>query len=102
MRYNKQKRKRVIMPKTTMNLRIDASLKKEAEKVVDGLGLSMASAITLYLKALVREKGIPFAVTLEGKKKPSSPHPSIDVREIEPDDDGLLDEESIKAAIAKF
>jgi DNA-damage-inducible protein J len=57
------------MPKTTMNLRIDASLKKEAEKVVDELGLSMASAVTLYLKALVREKGIPFAVSLEPKKK---------------------------------
>jgi DNA-damage-inducible protein J len=90
------------MPKTTMNLRIDASLKKEAEKVVDGLGLSMASAVTLYLKALVREKGIPFSITLESKKKSSAPRPQMDLSQIEPDDDGLIDEESIKAAIAKF
>jgi DNA-damage-inducible protein J len=90
------------MPKTTMNLRIDASLKKEAEKVVDELGLSMASAVTLYLKALVREKDIPFAVSLEPKKKTVVSRPRIDMTQIEPDDDGLIDEDSIKAAIAKF
>jgi addiction module RelB/DinJ family antitoxin len=36
----------------------------------DELGISMSAAITLYLKAIVREKGIPFPVTLEGKKRP--------------------------------
>jgi DNA-damage-inducible protein J len=90
------------MPKTTMNLRIDASLKKEAEKVVYELGLSMASAVTLYLKALVREKGIPFSVTLEPKKKNVPTHPQLDMSQIEPDEEGVIDEESIKAAIAKF
>jgi DNA-damage-inducible protein J len=47
------------MPKTTMNLRIDSKLKKNAENIVSQLGISMSSAIALYLRAIVREKGIP-------------------------------------------
>ena len=48
------------MPTTKINIRIDASLKKEAEALFDDLGLNMASAITLFLKSVVRYNGIPF------------------------------------------
>ena len=71
------------MPKTTMNLRLDSQLKKKAENVIDELGISMSAAITLYLKAIVREKGIPFPVTLEGKKK--APSYRAKNEEVEPD-----------------
>lgn len=33
-----------------INLRIDEKIKKDAEKTLDEIGLSMSSAITIFLK----------------------------------------------------
>lgn len=63
MRYN------IDMSKTTLNLRVDADLKKEAEKVIEKLGLSTTACITLFLKALCRERKLPFAISAETKTK---------------------------------
>ncbi len=56
------------MSKTTLNLRVDEDLKKEAEKVIKRLGLSTTACVTLFLKALVREKKIPFSISSESKR----------------------------------
>jgi addiction module RelB/DinJ family antitoxin len=87
-----------------MNLRVDSKLKKNAENIISELGISTSAAITLYLKAIVREKGIPFPVTIEGKKKSVSSYRSRETEEddILNDDDGVIDQESIKKAIDKF
>jgi DNA-damage-inducible protein J len=93
------------MPKTTMNLRVDDKLKKNAENIISQLGLSVSSAITLYLKAIVREKGIPFPVTIEGKKKGavSSYHRDRDDGlDSSSDEESVIDQDSIKKAIDKF
>ena len=49
-------------------LRIDENLKKDCETVFDDLGLNMTSAITLFLRQVVRQRGIPFAVTCERRR----------------------------------
>lgn len=45
-------------PTTTM--RLDSQLKREAMKVLEPQELSMAGAVTIFLKAVVREQGQPF------------------------------------------
>lgn len=50
------------VPTTTM--RIDPQLKDEANKVFDELGLSLSGAVTIFLKAVVREQGIPFSMNI--------------------------------------
>ncbi|TPF92479.1 translation repressor RelB [Bifidobacterium sp. UTBIF-68] len=50
-------------PTTTM--RLDPELKNEAMKILEPLGLSMTSAVTIFLKAVVRKNGMPFDVTLD-------------------------------------
>ena len=91
------------MPKTTMNLRVDASLKKDAEKVIDELGLSMSAAITIYLKMIVREKGLPFEVKvirlapISTVKKVSRPEDDDDLFDLDLDGD-----DSIRKAIEKL
>lgn len=45
-------------PTTTM--RLDPELKDEAMEIFGSLGLSMTSAVTIFLKAVVREQGLPF------------------------------------------
>jgi len=48
-----------------INLRIDDNVKKEAEQVCADIGLSMSTAINIYLKKLGREKRIPFEVSFD-------------------------------------
>ena len=48
-----------------INLRIDDNVKKEAEQACADIGLSMSTAINIYLKKLGREKRIPFEVSFD-------------------------------------
>ena len=48
----------------TLNLRVKPEVKAEAEEVLDQLGLSMSTAIELYLKQIAMTRGIPFSLTL--------------------------------------
>lgn len=45
-------------PTTTM--RLDPEVKDEALKVLEPLGLNLTSAVNIFLKAVIREKGLPF------------------------------------------
>ena len=48
---------------TSMNLRIDKTLKKDAETLFETLGINMTTAINIFLKRSVREQGIPFRIS---------------------------------------
>lgn len=55
------------MEKTaTLNLRVNPSLKQDAEAVLSRLGLPMSTAVDLYLNQIVLTGGLPFSVTLPG------------------------------------
>ena len=47
-------------PTTTM--RLDPGLKDEAMRTLEPLGLNMTQAVTIFLKAVIREQGLPFDV----------------------------------------
>ena len=48
-----------------ISLRIDDEVKKTAEQVCDDIGMSMSTAIVIYLKKLGREKRIPLELTAD-------------------------------------
>ena len=48
------------IPATT--IRVEPEVKREATAVLDELGLSMSSAVNLFLRAVIREQGMPFEV----------------------------------------
>lgn len=48
------------IPTTTM--RLDPELKEAVKPILEELGLNLTTAVTMFLKALVREGGIPFEV----------------------------------------
>lgn len=54
----------------TMNLRINPSVKRQAEDVLKQLGIPMATAIDMYLRQITMTGGIPFAIALP--KAPAS------------------------------
>lgn len=50
------------MATTNINVRVDSTLKQEAESLFSDLGLNMSSAITMFLRSAVNYDGIPFEV----------------------------------------
>ena len=48
----------------TLNLRVNPTLKKDAEAVLGRLGVPMSTAVDMFLNQIVLTGGIPFAVTL--------------------------------------
>lgn len=56
------------VPATT--IRIDPEVKREAVAVLDELGLSMSGAMNIFLRAVIREGGLPFDVRLGSEGKP--------------------------------
>ena len=47
---------------TNINIRVDKKLKNDAENLFNELGITMSSAINMFLKTAIREEGIPFIV----------------------------------------
>lgn len=45
---------------TTLQTRIDANLKKEAKKTLEGMGLDLSTGVKLFLTQVVRTQSIPF------------------------------------------
>ena len=50
---------------TNLNIRMDKEIKEQAEMLFKELGLSMTTAINLFLRTAIREHGIPFALKLD-------------------------------------
>ena len=48
----------------TISARIDSKLKTQAESLFDQLGMNMSTAITVFLKQVVRLRKIPFEIAL--------------------------------------
>jgi len=51
------------MAQTTVNIRIDEDLKKQAESLFSDFGMNTTTAFTIFAKAVVRERKIPFEIT---------------------------------------
>ena len=49
----------------TTTLRIDDTLKRNCEAVLEDLGLSMSGAVTLFLKQVVKQRAIPFVISCD-------------------------------------
>ena len=49
---------------TNLNIRIDRKTKESAETIFDEMGLTMTSAITMFLRQTVRDRRFPFTADL--------------------------------------
>lgn len=59
------------MPTAEMDIKItvDEKTKQGFEEITDELGISAASAFTSFVKAVVRGRGIPFALSLKTQQE---------------------------------
>ena len=54
------------MATTTVSFRTDAELRKEADIFFETVGMTMSTAINLYLRKIVMEQRIPFEIPRHG------------------------------------
>ncbi|MDF2866528.1 MAG: damage-inducible protein [Clostridia bacterium] len=47
----------------SVNIRIDEELKKQVEKLFSDFGMNTTTAFTIFVKAVIRERKIPFEIT---------------------------------------
>lgn len=47
---------------TNISIRLDADLKNKAEELFSDLGLNMTTAVTMFLRQVIRRQAIPFEI----------------------------------------
>ena len=53
------------MAQTLVNFRIDEKTKKQMEQICNELGITMSTAFNIFAKKMIREKRIPFDVSID-------------------------------------
>lgn len=49
----------------TISCKVDEKVKSDAEAIFDSLGISMSAAINMFLRATIREEGLPISTKLK-------------------------------------
>lgn len=62
--YNNKKKKGVTIM-AQISLRVDDDVKRNAERTLTDIGLSMSTAINIFLKKVARENRIPFELSAD-------------------------------------
>ena len=57
------------MATSNLNIRMDKDIKEQADQLFNELGLTMTAAVNLFLRASIREQGIPFSLKLDKYNK---------------------------------
>ena len=58
-----------IMAQSTLSMRVDETLKKKFDMICDDFGFTSTAAITVFMKAVVRERKIPFEIKASSKRQ---------------------------------
>ena len=58
---------KLIMGQSTISIRVDEKLKKSFDELCNEIGLSNSAAVTIFMKAAVREQRIPFELRAESE-----------------------------------
>ena len=53
------------MSNTSMNIRMDSEIKKQAQELFAQFGLDMTTAVNMFLRQSIRQQGIPFVLQLD-------------------------------------
>jgi DNA-damage-inducible protein J len=60
------------MATTSITIRMDDELKRQAETLFDHLGMNMTTAFTVFVKAAVRSQKIPFEISADPFYSPAN------------------------------
>jgi DNA-damage-inducible protein J len=53
------------MANSSMNIRMDAEIKKQAQQLFASLGMDMTTAVNIFLRQAIRYNGFPFEIKMD-------------------------------------
>ena len=78
-----------------VNIRIDDNLKQQADRLFEELGLSMTTAINIFVRQTVRQGGLPFEITTKTDPFYSESNLKVLRQSIKDADEGRLTEHEL-------
>jgi DNA-damage-inducible protein J len=57
---------------TNLSIRLDKNLKQQADQVFNAMGMSLTTAITVFVRQAVRQKRIPFEISISDNENRAS------------------------------
>jgi len=60
--YNNLRKDVILVAQQFIHVRVDPTQKKDAENILNSLGLTITTGIHLFLNSVIRNKGLPFEV----------------------------------------
>jgi addiction module RelB/DinJ family antitoxin len=63
------------MASVSVNIRMDKTVKQEAEKLFGEFGMSMSTAINVFVKQAVRQQKIPFEISVDNSASTKAVRP---------------------------
>jgi DNA-damage-inducible protein J len=80
---------------THVNIPIDYSLKEKADSLFEELGLSMTTAVNIFVRQAVKQGGIPFEITAKTDPFYSDSNMRVLMQSIKEADEGKLTEHEL-------
>ena len=92
------------MATSIVQFRVDEELKTEATAIYEKLGIDLSTAVRMFLKRSVMEKGIPFPMTLQNEYNAAKATQALTELNMQAEQNGLTDLslDEINAEIAAY
>jgi len=85
----------------SLNVKIDRSVKKEADSIANAMGMTLSTAINIFVRQMVYERAIPFRIHMVDDEAVQF-HRLIDSIRAENETRGFLTDEEINAEIRAY
>ena len=82
---------------TSLNIKIDRDIKTKADQITNAMGMTLSTAINVFVRQMVMERSIPFRIHLDSEDDGFSR--LIDSIRDETREKGFLNDEEIEAEI---
>jgi len=81
---------------TSLSIKIDSDLKHEADMLFNAMGMTLSTAVNIFMCQAVQEQAIPFQIKLNEKRQF---HKLLDSMRADAAQHGYMSEEAINAEI---
>jgi len=86
---------------SSLNVKIDRSVKKEADSIANAMGMTLSTAINIFVRQMVNERAIPFKIHIVENEAVKF-YQLIDSIRAENEVKGFLTDDEINAEIKAY
>jgi len=86
---------------SSLNVKIDRSVKKEADTIANAMGMTLSTAINIFVRQMVSERAIPFKICI-AENEAARFSQLVDSIRAENEKRGFLSDDEIDAEIKAY